>query len=357
MSASPSFRASRLALVLPFIGLAIVFAALSVYWLVVRNGVETAFTDWRASQARLGATVTCGEERFAGYPFRIEVVCRDAVLETGDAPAIRAQLGSLVAVAQVYNLRHIILEANGPFALEGAAPDGALGAPLGPGLGPIQLDWDTARASLRFQIEDDLATLERGSLVLETLRGTALVAGAQQTFGAARTEVHILQKSDASVTRLAYDLALRAQDAAGGVVEPNTALWQGAMDAVAFDLPPFATDMGTFLRTWAVQDGSLGVTRLEITNGTQTMTGSGTLKAAIDGRLQGDLSVGLGGIESSGGDDAALPAILAPLAIVLSFIGTPVTINEAPGRQIDLSIRDGVVSAGLYPVVTIPPLF
>ena len=52
--------------------------------------------------------------RGRGYPFRIEVICASLSL---DRPDVKATVGRLHVVAQVYNPDHVIAEASGPLTV------------------------------------------------------------------------------------------------------------------------------------------------------------------------------------------------------------------------------------------------
>ena len=116
--------------------LVLIIAGWSAAWLYGREILSERLEAERAGMARYGTELTCAQLVVAGYPFRYEVRCAD--LDAAGKGAT-GSLGSLNAVALIYNPRHIILEASPPFSV--SLKD------IGE---TAQILWDTARASVRF---------------------------------------------------------------------------------------------------------------------------------------------------------------------------------------------------------------
>lgn len=129
-----SRRASRFWLFAPFVLVGLVVVAWSVAWFLIRDRVAKELDSALGAQAALGRTWTCADRSIAGFPFRIEISCAALRLRAEDGLAL--DLGPARAVAQVYQPRHVIVSASGPFLIE--TPDGALTG-----------DWALMEASIR----------------------------------------------------------------------------------------------------------------------------------------------------------------------------------------------------------------
>lgn len=107
-------RTGRRYAILLFVVLAAI-AGWTALWKYAAGRAAEATAQWRAHEAANGRIFTCGNEAIAGYPFRIEVTCRDARAEFRDfRPALGVALPRLLTVAQVYDPNHLISEFAGP---------------------------------------------------------------------------------------------------------------------------------------------------------------------------------------------------------------------------------------------------
>ena len=70
---------------LPTVGLVVLAAAWTGFWYFSAGKAQASLDEWRMREANAGRVYRCGEESFGGYPFRIEMHCRDPQVE--DRPA------------------------------------------------------------------------------------------------------------------------------------------------------------------------------------------------------------------------------------------------------------------------------
>src|SRR3712207_4544346 len=91
-------RRSRVWLFAPFALLALVVAAWTTVWVVIRGQTSRALDDWMASEAAEGRQWACPGRHVGGFPFRIEVNCASLSLRRPDS---RLTVGPVKAVAQV----------------------------------------------------------------------------------------------------------------------------------------------------------------------------------------------------------------------------------------------------------------
>ena len=124
MSAGTAPRRSRFWLFAPPALLALLVAALTAAWFVIRARTSDALDAFVANEAAAGRRWDCPERAIAGFPFRIEVSCARLAIE-GPEGALAA--GRLRTVTQIYQPRHTIFELDGPFraASGGVVADGS----------------------------------------------------------------------------------------------------------------------------------------------------------------------------------------------------------------------------------------
>ncbi|WP_349369563.1 DUF2125 domain-containing protein [Salinarimonas sp.] len=190
---TPARRASRFWLLAPFVLVGLVVVAWSAAWFLIRDRVAQELDDALGAQAALGRTWTCADRSIAGFPFRIEIACAALRLRAEDGLAL--DLGPARAVAQVYQPRHVIVSAGGPFLVE--TRDGALSG-----------DWALMEASIR--------NLGRGTeqlaIVVDAPRATIDAPGLPTTVDAQaeRVELYARPSPGSTVRDGALDLVVRA---------------------------------------------------------------------------------------------------------------------------------------------------
>jgi hypothetical protein len=118
-------------------------AAWSAFWFYAASQVDQTVDAWRAREAASGRIYDCAKRTVAGFPFRLEVHCKDATVElksqTADQAAIApltARLGDILVIAQIYTPKLLIAEFKAPATLY---QDGQ----------PVMVvNWSTARSSI-----------------------------------------------------------------------------------------------------------------------------------------------------------------------------------------------------------------
>ena len=122
---------------LPTVGVVLLAAAWSGFWYVSAGKAQASLDEWRAREASAGRVYRCDQESFGGFPFRIEMDCRNPLVEDR-ATQLTLRAGDLKAVAQVWDPTLLIGEISGPMT---AGPSGA--DPT------MTMKWTLAQASLR----------------------------------------------------------------------------------------------------------------------------------------------------------------------------------------------------------------
>ena len=342
MPASPPARSARSSLYLPFVLLALVAAGWSAFWWVGAARAGREADAWIAREAGLGRAWACADRAIGGYPFRFELRCAATSLDVegaGGGPA-RLRAGPLRAVALAYKPGHVIVELDGPLAVEPAEG------------GPFTVDW--RRLSVSGQgVPGPEPRFDQAELMVEapTLRlgqAAAAGAGAQPLAGAERLEAYLRRRPDAPPGG-AFDLAVRAAraavpalDALSGNQEP------GEIDARAV-LAPADTFGGrpADLDRWRAAGGTLTLESLRVDKGPAALAASGTLTLDEARRPAGRLEATLIGL------DRLLGPLASPLA---GLFGAPKA-KGGRGVPVSLTIREGRIMLGPLRLGTVPPLY
>lgn len=273
-------RPSRLRLYAPFLLLALLAAAWSVGWFVMRGRVVAGLDEWVAAEAAAGRQWSCPDRTVGGYPFRVELACSGVSLRR---PEVVAELGRLLVVAQIYNPSHLIAEVAGPLKIATASGD------------DIAAEWELLQASV-------VTTGSRRAAIVARAPRIRIVSpqAGRIDLAAAQLETHL--RPDPSDPATA-DFALTASaatvpglDQMIGGSEP-TDIDLVATASQAYDLP--ARPLWSELERWRVAGGQVTIQRLSLTKGGRRVAGKGTL--AVDEqhrpRAQLDLAaLGLDGV-------------------------------------------------------------
>jgi len=274
-------RRSRFWLYAPFTLLLLVAIAWSVAWFVIRNRAEVALDAWLAAEAQGGREWTCADRTIAGYPFRIEIVCDTLDLKQG---AVSASFGRTEAVAQVYQPRLVIVEADGPLRVTD-------------GQATVEGRWDLLQAS----IHGSQTGLRRLSIAatgpaftVAGLMAEPLAASGQ------RLELH-LRPNPSRESERAYDAALSVKQASlplldrliGGTELTDLDADVTVTEATGFQGRPLAEE----LERWRKAGGALDILMLSGAKGPRRVEAKGQLKLDEEHRPAGQLSVAAAGLD------------------------------------------------------------
>ena len=114
---SQTRRKSRFWMYAPFILLAILMAAYSAYWFVMRGELEKGIDDWIDEQRAAGIEISFSEKRLDGFPFRFALTLDDPVYsEPGDGLSWGGE--QLQLVMQPWNWNHVLGRSVGANVIE-----------------------------------------------------------------------------------------------------------------------------------------------------------------------------------------------------------------------------------------------
>ena len=163
-SSEPVRRPASRRYVVLLVLVAVLIGGWCAFWYVAAGKAQTALEGWRAREAKSGRLYQCGKESVGGFPFRFEFACQSATaLFENSRPPIKAELGGVLVVSQVYQPTLLISEFQGPLTI------------ASPGKPPeLTMNWALFQSSVR----GTPAAPERVSLVfdkpaLDALNGSA----------------------------------------------------------------------------------------------------------------------------------------------------------------------------------------
>ncbi len=343
---NPSTR-GRWRLLLPFALLIVVAVAWSAAWYFAATRADAIITTWIEQEARLGRIYRCGSRSTGGFPFRIEVRCRDPVVEFAalDPPRI-LQAKDLTGVAQVYQPTLIIAEVTGPLAI------GEAGQP------PLwRADWRRAQTSLR----GILGMAQRLSIVVDGVRFDRADGTTTETWATAdRLEAH-LRRDPASDQPVLELTAL-----VNGATIVNTAVLAGRPfdgEIVALlrgpsDLRP--KPMTVRLKEWQAAGGRLQISKLRLQQADAVAIAAGDIGLSPAGRPDGAFEITMAGFERLAQDllgRAQGGTLQLGLMAGLAWLGRPAEIDGKRGVAVPLRIDDGAVYLGRLRLGKLDPLF
>lgn len=320
------------------IGVAIAAAGWTALWATARGRILEEIETRLAMAAERGVVVACADRSVAGFPFRMELGCREPGLVLRDR-GVTVSASALRVVAQVWDPRLLLIEVDGPGA--GAAAGDEIAA-----------KWRGLRMSLRWSGEG----VRRVSVSIDGLDLTARPAGRPAThLVAAHVEAHGRPSGAAD-----HDLDLAASLAAASLtvgdhrIGPPTA--DVAAQATLLDfLPP---GPGAPLPAFAARGGRIEPAKLSLAVGGITLAGEGRLGLDGEGVLDGMITLvanGLDGLAAGGAKDLGpeLAAVLTGFALLGKASKDP----AAPGKRLEMIVDHGSVRIGRVTLGRLPPVF
>lgn len=371
-------------------------AAWSAFWFYTASQVDEKFDGWRLREAKSGRTYECASRSVAGFPFRMEVNCNDPVVtlvsqtpeQVASGIKLRAQLKSILVLAQIYDPTKIIAEFKGPAIVSGGTEPSSFMA-----------NWSVGRASVA-----GLPLIpQRVSFAFDNPAIDQIDSGAQvPLFRAAHLELHtrLLEGSAAEnpviesalelssgsfqglhpVLAVPFDADIRAQ--LRGLKSLSPKPWPERFRDIQtaggrLDFTQSRVQQG---ETIAVAAGSLGITQTGFLNGELQMTVAGLDKivpllgidklidqgvpqSAIDRVAPGvnaqDVNKVIGALDRiiPGLGNVARKNANAGLVAGINLLGQQSTLEGRKAVALPLRFVEGTVYLGPLKVAQTPPLF
>jgi hypothetical protein len=283
-SHQPRKRYSRVGLYVPAFALLVLAIGWSIFWYVSATITGRQIGEWTKREAEDGRDWTCPDRSVGGYPFRIEITCKNPSF-SGPAAGIPVlgKLGGIHLVAQIYDPKLIVGEADGPFDFT-LTQDGSR----------VAGNWKLLQISVRGGPD----ALQRASLVADNIELTGSVAnGRAFSAGADNLQVHLRRGAQA---QRAYDFALTSTNTASADLDNATGISVPATLQFAGTVTQAETIGGgtipQLLERWRMAGGSLVLDSAALVKGSLNAQGTGTLHIDNTHRLDGRIDVTASGL-------------------------------------------------------------
>jgi hypothetical protein len=291
-----------------------------------------------ARETREGRIHRCGERTTGGFPFRMEIECRDLVSTSGSGDgALTVRARSVRAVAQIYRPNHVIADVIGPVEI------------VSPGLtAPLLVTFQTALASRR----GDPDAMTRLDVAVEGLH-VRTIDGASGDWKARSAQMHLRRATRPQD----FDVAISAE---GFEIPRAPAPVRLSMTGLAVSPPDKWNDLGTLFRLWRAQpDARFDVVGSRIEAGRLLISAKGAATLGETGLLNGEFVTDVAGADALAawlaGDSSGVMNVLTRAG--LSLLGDRVKLEERQAVRLQTVIRNGEVKMGPLTVARIPPLF
>jgi hypothetical protein len=375
MNPQPARRRSwRIFLPLAFV--LVLAAGWSVFWFYAAARAEAVLAAWRQREASAGRHYQCLDQSIGGYPFRIEVQCRDPAADfSGNDPPLAFKARHVIVASQLSQPDLLIAELEGPLTL--SLPDAS---------DALVAQWKLAQASLRGRP----SAPQRLSIVLsEPIFDGRSAAGTQRLAAANRLDFHVRLVGGSADDNPVVEVAASAANLSTALhpagAQPVDVQAVGTLRGLR-DLAP--KPLPVRLKELQAAGGRFDVTRARLRQGDVIAVASGTLGLNAGGHLDGQLEVTIAGLDrilpalgidpqapnnpQSARVGAALGALdrLVPglaqfarenagpgLAAGLRLLGTPNTLEGRQAVSLPLRFTDGAVFLGPVPLGRVAPLY
>jgi hypothetical protein len=369
-------------------------AAWSAFWFYAASQVDQTVDAWRAREAASGRNYDCAKRTVAGFPFRLEVHCKDATVElksqTADQAAIApltARLGDILVVAQIYTPKLLIAEFKAPATLSqhgqpvmvvnwSIARSSIVGLPGTPQSADIIFQdpaIDRVAASMQTPVARAKQVELHGRIAENSRPDHPAIEAVLELTGATIQDVHpvLTAPFDADIRAIVHGLKdvtpkpwpvrFRELQAAGGRIEiKQSRIQQGDLIAIT------AGSLGL------TADGHLdGELHMTATGFEKVIPALGIEKMLEQGVPQDTLDKVAPGVKTKdidnlfGALDRAIPGLgkavreNANIGVVagLAAIGQEATLEGKKARSFPLRFVNGAVFVGQLKVAQTPPLF
>jgi hypothetical protein len=303
------------------LGIVLLIAVLwSIYWFAAASYARSTFDAERARLSAQGVNLTCGNENWAGFPFRFEWECASMSL---DALSFRGESARLRAVTLAYNPTHVLVFLDGPNSATAAAAAFAASVP-----GQIVASLESLGGrEPRFSIDIPAASAGAFGKASRILLHGRIEDG--------KTEL-AAEAQDVSTSAPGYP----PLDGIEAVLQASVPGDRAALARLPFDL----------------REGRAAITidRLSLVQGTMTATGNGTLGLDVNRRIAGTFSAETNDIDG-------LLAVLAPLfqmkdsdrKMVRNMLAAAQ--KPAPAKA-TFTAKDGALYWGVIPIGLLEPV-
>ncbi len=337
------------------------WGAWSVGWFVISNIAQDKFAEWREKSAAKGLALTCPQENWGGYPFRIEMKCEGfSLTKKNKKSKLALEFKTVYAVAQAYKPWHIILNLTAPLTMDlSRGTDTPTTTTITANHAP-----SLASVVLKDRINPEV------SILFENIKGTITDKTGDASFALGQFEVTKLNlhgriereltqgQADyavaATADALTYDGPLR-DPADGGPIKLDAVTFSG----IAERLPlPLAANLRQTLRQWATNEGRLTINQLELKQDKITARSNGFVTASQAGQLSGKVKTAVLNLDTAIDKMVEAGKLTKNDARISKGLFKMLSGNKPDGEVVtDFRIKDGKLYFGPFKLMKLSPIF
>ncbi len=348
-------------MLLPLFTVLVLWGAWSVGWFMISEIAQEKFASWRTKSAGKGLTLTCTNESWGGYPFRIEMSCDGFALQKKNKKSqLAVSFQSVDAVAQAYKPWHLILKLTAPLKVE-LSRDGTADTST-----VITADHEPSFASvvLKDRINPEV------SILFEKIAGSISDKAGEASYSLGDFQIEKLNlhgrierelkagQADYAVAATAdtinYDGPLR-DPADGGPIKLDTLTFSG----IAERLPmPLAANLQKTLRVWAANEGRLKIDQLEVKQKEISARSNGFVTVSQEGQLSGKVKTAVLNLDKAIDKMVTAGRLTANDAKISKGLFKMLSGNKPNGEIVtDFRIKDGKLYFGPFKLLKLAPIF
>jgi hypothetical protein len=339
-------KPSRIGLYLPVLALLVLAIGWSIFWYVAATVTGREIGAWIKAEAEDGRNWTCPDRRIAGYPFRVEISCNNPSF-SGPAAGIpvAGKLAGVHLVAQIYDPKLVVGEADGPFEFN-VPQDGT----------HVNANWTLLQISVRGTPD----ALQRVSLVADQLDVRGSIADKRPFAGrSGQLQLHVQR---GAAEQRAYDFAVTSSGTASADLNDATGSSEPANVQTSGTLTQAETiGGGTIpqrLERWRTSGGSLNLNNAVLAQGALNVQGTGTLRLDSTHRLDGRIDLTASGLSPVLKRYGIAPQVLDIGNLIGGFLTGRAPAPSSGQIRVALTFDRGRVGLGpVQGLALLPPLY
>jgi hypothetical protein len=357
----------------PLIVVAVAAAGWCAFWYSAAGQADRLVAEWIDREAKLGRIYDCGSRQIEGFPFHIVLRCDEARAQLNNLqPPIGLNLSDVEVTAYLYQPTVLSAEFSGPIAIgePGQAPK-------------IVADWELARTNVR----GTPRAPERISVLLDKPVFERVVGeNRERIVTGEHVELNVRIASGTPAANPVLDVGAKVVATAAPGVHPLVAEATDAdIDTRLYGLKDFAPkSWPDRFREVQQANGRIEVRSVRVSQREWVATGSGSIGLTAAGRLNGEISVTVAGLDKlmkqlgveyiarseransaigmlnqliPGLGDAAREHASTGAAAGLALFGEQTELEGKKATRLPLRFEDGAISLGPIPIGRTEPLF
>ena len=312
-----------------------IIAFVVIGWAIAWSFAANEIRQQAATLAPNGSAssgITCERLDIAGFPFRFDVTCTNAIANDGD---ITISVPEIKLTALVYRPTHLLAFAAGPLRYEDAFFATSQ-----------EIRWESLEASLRLSGW----SLARFSAEATNISYIDTLLGETQLAELESAEFHLLDMPDKKepsrrLATLGLFTSVNNVQLPLYEIDQGNALIEAELTGIPDDVRNWP--QSGFLRNWQRSGGAIRVMRADASDAMSNAALTGELRLNENGEAEGQVIIETQGVTER------LDGLLEPGTQSLVFGNRR---EDGSHRQV-ITVARGALLAGMAPLVTLPPAF